>query len=59
METILEPRGEDADHALVPSLIKHCETVTISRVDMLQRGQCCLLHVGFDTAPLAVERVKF
>ena len=71
MEFILEARREDADHALVPGFVEQYQAGRFDRlrtgtmvrmahpaIDLLQRRQRAVLHLRFDAASFAVQRVQ-
>src|SRR4051812_15119271 len=57
METFLETRCHDADHALVPLRIEEDERAAVAFV-RYERRERALLHFGFDRAAFAIERVE-
>ncbi len=56
MQAVLEPRSEDADHALVP--VGREERRLGLRLQRFQLFQRLLEHAAFDLAPLAVQPVE-
>ena len=58
MEFVLEARGEDADHALMPDPRRTAAGCSCLPDRLLPARPAPVLHVGFDAAPFAVERVQ-
>src|SRR5450756_2134898 len=59
MKFILEARGKNADHTLMPRLIEQHETKVIGWIDGLQCRLRAVLHIRFNAAPFAIECVQF
>ena len=58
METLLQPGGDNADHALVPVVTVQRDGVVLGRIDFGQFGQCLVLHAVFDLPPFLVQPVE-
>ena len=60
MKPVLEPRGDDADDALMPRRTKQAERVRVARVERQRRERIerLVLHRRLDVAPLAIEPIE-
>ena len=59
MQLFLDATGDDADHALVPAGVEQRQAGAGTGVDVGEDDRRGVLHVGLDTAPLAVDGVEF
>ena len=62
VHTILDPGGENADHALMPALIEQtqgCGHLVIAQRHLIEKAEGLLTHIGLDLFTILIHGIEF